>query len=86
MDLGFDINVGLLVSTPGEVADLVADSDMNVIGVLSQAARNLFLLQALRYDLKMRRRRRSTSGGRRTRRGVQKNRKGKRSTAIWWWW
>ena len=62
-DLGFDVNACLLLSTSGEVADLAADSDVNVIGVLSQAAVHLSLLRTLRDELRMRRRRRSTRGG-----------------------
>ena len=36
------------------MADLAADSDLHVIGVLSQAAGYLSLLPALRYELRMR--------------------------------
>ena len=34
-DLGFDVNVGLVLSTMEEVANLTADYDVHVIGVLS---------------------------------------------------
>ena len=34
-ELVFDINVGLLLSTPVEVADMADDYDVHVIGVLS---------------------------------------------------
>ena len=58
-DLEFDVVVGLLFSTQGEVADLAADSDVRVIGVSSQAAGHLSIFTALRDELRMRRRRRS---------------------------
>ena len=32
-DLGFDVNICLLLSTPREVADMAADSDVHVIWV-----------------------------------------------------
>ena len=57
-DLGFDVNVGPLFSTPGEVADLAVNSDIHVIGVSSQADGHLSLLTALRDELRTRRRRR----------------------------
>ena len=62
-DLGFDVNVGPLLSTPGEVADMAADSDIHVIGVLSQAAVHLSLFPALRDNIRMSRRRIRTRGG-----------------------
>ena len=62
-NLGFDVDIGLLFSTPGEVADLAADSNMHVIGVSSHAKRYLSLLPALRDRLSMRIRRRRTRGG-----------------------
>ena len=66
-NIGFDVNVGPLFSTLGQVADLAADSDLHVIGVSSQAAINLSLLPALRYELRMRRRRRIRGGRTRVR-------------------
>ena len=57
-NLGFNIDVGPLFSTPVEVADLAADSDVHIIGVLSQAAGYLSQLPALRDKLRTRRRRR----------------------------
>ena len=36
-DLGFDINVGPIFFTPGEVDNMIANSDVHVIGVLTQA-------------------------------------------------
>ena len=61
-DLGFEVDVGPFFSTPGEVADLAADSNAYIIGVLSQAARHLSLLSALRDELGLRRIRRRTKG------------------------
>ena len=43
-DLGFDVNVCSLFFTPGEVADIAANSNVHVIGLLSQEAGNLSLL------------------------------------------
>ena len=37
-NLGFDVNVGPLFSTLGDVENMSADSDVHVIGVSSQAA------------------------------------------------
>ena len=62
-DLGFDVDVGPLLSTPGEVAYLAANSDIHVIGVSSQVDEHLSLLPALRDELRMRRIRRRTRGG-----------------------
>ena len=63
-NLGFDVNIGPLSSTLGEVADLDADSDVHAIGVSSQVAGHLSLLPMLRDELSTRRRRRRTKGGR----------------------
>ena len=60
-DLGFNNDIGPLLSAPGEVVDLASDSDVHVIGVSSQAVRHLSLLPALRDELGMRRRRRRNS-------------------------
>ena len=62
-NLVFDVDIGLLLSTPGEVADLAAEYEMHMIGVLSQVAGHLSLLPELRYDLWIRRIRRRTRGG-----------------------
>ena len=62
-NLGFDVNLGPLLSTMGEVTNLAADSNLHVIGVLSQADGHLSLLPALRDDLRTRRRRRRTREG-----------------------
>ena len=88
-DLGFDVNVGPLFSTLGEVADLAANSNVYVIGILYPAAGNLSLFPALRDEIRMRRRKRRTRGGRgrargtRGARGTQKKRNVKRRTTIW---
>ena len=47
-DLGFNVDVGPLFSTPGEVADLAANYNVHVIGVSSQASVYLSLLSELR--------------------------------------
>ena len=62
-DLGFDINIGLLFSAPGEVVDMSANSDVQIIGVSFQAAGYLSLLPALRDKLRMMRINRRTMGG-----------------------
>ena len=46
-DLGYDVDVGPLFSTPAEVARHAIDSDVHVIGVSSQAAGHRTLLPAL---------------------------------------
>ena len=78
-DMKFDVDVGALFSTPGEVAHLDADSYVHVIGVLSQVAGYLYLFPALRDKFRMRKRWRRT-------RGARKKREDKRRTEIWWWW
>ena len=50
-DLGFDVDVGPLFSTPEEVALRALDSDVHVIGISSQAASHKTLLPALREEL-----------------------------------
>ncbi|WP_017541328.1 methylmalonyl-CoA mutase [Nocardiopsis halophila] len=50
-DLGFDVDVGPLFQTPGEVAVQAAESDVHVIGVSSLAAGHLTLVPALREAL-----------------------------------
>ena len=47
-DIGFDVDVGSLFSTPEEVARQAADNDVHVVGVLSLAAGHLTLVPALR--------------------------------------
>ena len=50
-DLGFDVDVGPLFSTPEEVAAQAADNDVHVVGVSSLAAGHLTLVPALRDAL-----------------------------------
>ncbi|GAB2912405.1 methylmalonyl-CoA mutase [Rhodococcus aerolatus] len=50
-DLGFDVDVGPLFSTPEEVAQQAADADVHVVGVSSLAAGHLTLVPALRDAL-----------------------------------
>jgi methylmalonyl-CoA mutase len=50
-DLGFDVDVGPLFSTPEEVARQAVDADVHVVGVSSLAAGHLTLVPALRAAL-----------------------------------
>jgi methylmalonyl-CoA mutase len=50
-DLGFDVDVGPLFSTPGEVACQAIEADVHVVGVSSLAAGHLSLVPALRAEL-----------------------------------
>ncbi|MDA2805582.1 methylmalonyl-CoA mutase [Nocardiopsis suaedae] len=50
-DLGFDVDVGPLFQTPGEVAAQAAEADVHVVGVSSLAAGHLTLVPALREAL-----------------------------------
>ncbi len=50
-DLGFDVDVGPLFSTPAEVAGQAVDNDVHVVGVNSLAAGHLTLVPALRDAL-----------------------------------
>jgi len=50
-DLGFDVDVGSLFSTPEEVARQAADNDVHIVGVSSLAAGHLTLVPALRDAL-----------------------------------
>lgn len=50
-DLGFDVDVGPLFSTPEEVAQQAIDSDVHIVGVSSLAAGHLTLLPALKQAL-----------------------------------
>ncbi|MFM9035010.1 MAG: methylmalonyl-CoA mutase [Mycobacterium sp.] len=50
-DIGFDVDVGSLFSTPQEVARQAADNDVHVVGVSSLAAGHLTLVPALRDAL-----------------------------------
>ena len=51
-DLGFDVDVGALFQTPGEVAQQAIEADVHVVGVSSLAAGHLTLVPALRDELK----------------------------------
>ncbi|RNL62970.1 methylmalonyl-CoA mutase [Nocardioides marmoriginsengisoli] len=50
-DLGFDVDVGPLFSTPEEVAQQAVDADVHVVGVNSLAAGHLTLVPALQKAL-----------------------------------
>jgi methylmalonyl-CoA mutase len=50
-DMGFDVDVGPLFSTPEEVAQQAIDADVHIVGVSSLAAGHLALLPALRQAL-----------------------------------
>ncbi|WP_028659569.1 methylmalonyl-CoA mutase [Nocardioides insulae] len=50
-DLGFDVDVGPLFSTPDEVAQQAVDADVHIVGVSSLAAGHLTLLPALKQAL-----------------------------------
>lgn len=50
-DLGFDVDVGPLFSTPEEVARQAIDADVHVVGVSSQAAGHRALVPSLVQEL-----------------------------------
>ncbi len=50
-DLGFDVDVGPLFQTPGEVARQAVEADVQIVGVNSLAAGHLTLVPALRDEL-----------------------------------
>jgi methylmalonyl-CoA mutase len=50
-DMGFDVDVGPLFSTPEEVAQQAVDADVHIVGVSSLAAGHLTLLPALKEAL-----------------------------------
>ncbi|MDL4817107.1 methylmalonyl-CoA mutase [Actinomadura opuntiae] len=50
-DLGFDVDVGPLFQTPGEVARQAVEADVHIVGVNSLAAGHLTLVPALREEL-----------------------------------
>jgi len=50
-DMGFDVDVGPLFSTPEEVAQQAVDADVHIVGVSSLAAGHLTLLPQLRSAL-----------------------------------
>ena len=51
-DIGFDVDIGPLFSTPDEAARLAADNDVHVVGISSQAAGHLTLIPQLFESLK----------------------------------
>jgi methylmalonyl-CoA mutase len=51
-DLGFDVDIGPLFSTPEEAARLAADNDVHVVGISSQAAGHRTLVPELLEALK----------------------------------
>lgn len=51
-DMGYDVDVGPLFSTPDEVAIQAVDADVHVVGVSSQAAAHFTLVPALLKALK----------------------------------
>src|SRR5699024_2754628 len=50
-DMGFDVDVGPLFSTPEEVAQQAVDADVHMVGVSSLAAGQLTLVPALKEAL-----------------------------------
>jgi methylmalonyl-CoA mutase len=50
-DLGFDVDVGALFQTPGEVARQAVEADVHIVGVSSLAAGHLTLVPALKSAL-----------------------------------
>jgi methylmalonyl-CoA mutase len=50
-DLGFDVDVGPLFQTPGEVAQQAVEADVHIVGVSSLAAGHLTLVPQLRAEL-----------------------------------
>ncbi|KAJ3157624.1 hypothetical protein HK101_001406 [Irineochytrium annulatum] len=51
-DLGFDVDIGPLFQTPGEVARQAIDADVHVVGISSQAAGHKTLVPLLIEELK----------------------------------
>ncbi len=50
-DLGFDVDVGPLFSTPAEVARQAVENDVHIVGISSLAAGHLTLVPAMRDEL-----------------------------------
>jgi len=50
-DLGYDVDVGTLFSTPAEVARQAVDNDVHIVGASSLAAGHLTLIPELRKEL-----------------------------------
>jgi len=51
-DLGFDVDIGPLFQTPGEVARQAVDNDVHMVGASSLAAGHLTLVPALKKALR----------------------------------
>jgi methylmalonyl-CoA mutase len=51
-DLGFDVDIGPLFLTPGEVARQAVENDVHVIGASTLAAGHLTLVPELKSELK----------------------------------
>ncbi len=51
-DLGFDVDIGSLFQTPGEVAREAVENDVHIIGISTQAAGHKTLVPALIKELK----------------------------------
>ena len=52
-DLGFDVDIGPLFSTPAEVARLAIENDVHIVGVSSLAAGHLTLVPELKRELNL---------------------------------
>ncbi len=50
-DLGFDVTVGAMFQTPGEIAKLAIERDVHIVGASSLAAGHLTLVPELRAEL-----------------------------------
>ena len=50
-DLGFDVDIGALFTTPAEVARQAVENDVHIVGVSSLAAGHLTLVPELRSEL-----------------------------------
>ncbi len=53
-DLGFDVDIGPLFATPGEVARQAVDNDVHIVGISSLAAGHLTLVPELKAELESR--------------------------------
>lgn len=51
-DIGFDVDVGGLFSTPEEVARQAIDNDVHIVGASSLAAGHMTLIPALKEELR----------------------------------
>ncbi|MER9974074.1 methylmalonyl-CoA mutase [Mesorhizobium sp. M0085] len=51
-DLGFDVTVGPMFQTPGEIARLAVEHDVHIVGASSLAAGHLTLIPELKHALK----------------------------------